>query len=308
MTFNRVQRPLGRVKNSDWVCGGLRGSESNAGQPAARPADAHHRPGGVSGRCWTHSHPIPSPTGTTALCALRMVQRIGRTGRAGQKGRAYSFFSERDCPRAPMLVKCIEKTGVAAPQFLHLEAKKAKTIKSRHKKKEQDEGEWPAGDGAANGGTEWWAAEAAEEPAAEAQAQAPAPQSATEEGAEAGAEVVEVVPVQPIKETKEKKDKEKKKEKAPAADGEVDGGAMEGGAEAGAGDLEVVPVQPIKEKKEKKDKEKKKEKASAADGEVDGGEAGAENGLPGEKKKKKSSEGDAEAEVPEKKAKKARRL
>ena len=45
---------------SDWVSGGLRGSESSARQPVAQAADTWGRPGDVSGRCWTHSHPIPS--------------------------------------------------------------------------------------------------------------------------------------------------------------------------------------------------------------------------------------------------------
>ena len=63
----QVRRPLGNVCGnftapvSDWVCGGLCGSESSAGQPATRPADASCRPGYVPGRCWTHSHPIPIP-------------------------------------------------------------------------------------------------------------------------------------------------------------------------------------------------------------------------------------------------------
>ena len=46
---------------SDWVCGGLCGSESSAGQPMVRATDRLGLLGYVPVRCWTFSHPFLSP-------------------------------------------------------------------------------------------------------------------------------------------------------------------------------------------------------------------------------------------------------
>ena len=48
---------------SDWVCGGLRGSESSTGQPAVQATHGLGLLGCVPVRCWTPipSHPPPPP-------------------------------------------------------------------------------------------------------------------------------------------------------------------------------------------------------------------------------------------------------
>ncbi|KAH8754065.1 DEAD/DEAH box helicase [Diaporthe sp. PMI_573] len=90
------------------------------------------------------------------------THRIGRTGRIGNRGLATSFYTERDEPLAPVLVRTLLETKQTVPEFLQQYMPEGEELENLQFPSEQDDdvggmdaGAWGDGGGGGDAGDAW---------------------------------------------------------------------------------------------------------------------------------------------------------